>query len=188
VNCADFFGELDALEDGSKRGEKLRSIAHSTLLDWQRETASPHSPGPVTDGEMLRLALYDGRQVVGGELHRNAFSPLMALGLSTDRCGHATTQQSMSRAQQKSERDGKTAWGYVEIAVALLRSMKVPETRHEAIGVYDTAIAGTPEREGNLSHAEGFMLVKTSNSVPLKSLQADLLDEYRAKLKRWSDE
>lgn len=188
MKCADFFCELDAIEDGSKRGEKLRSIPHSNLVDWQREPASPHSPGPVADGELLRLALYDGRQVVAGELHRNAFSPLMSLGLSTDRSGHATVQESMKRARQKAEKDGKAAWGYVEIDVAHLRSMKVPESRLEAIGVYDTAIPGTPESEGNLSHAEGFMLVKTTNSVPLKSLQADLLDKYRAGLKRWSDD
>lgn len=188
MNCAEFFSQLNGLDDSKQRGDTIRTVPHAQLIGWQNESASPDSPGPVADAEMLRLALYEGRQVVDGVLHRNAFSPLMSLGLSTDRSSHAPLLESMDRAQKKAKRDGKAAWGYVEMSVMHIRSLKATDAQLEAIGVYDTAIPRSPEGEGNPSHAEGFMLVKTSNSMPLRSLQADLLDAYREQLNRWPEE
>lgn len=187
MNCADFFRGLDSLEDASNRGNRLRAVDHPTLVSWQQMSASEYSPSPVADQEDLRLSLYEGRQIDDGQISRKTFSPLVDLGLSVDRCSCASISESHSRAVKKASMDGRPCSGYLEISVAFLRAMRYPDDGRQAIGVFDTSVPPTAEDPGNISHAEAFMLFKRTNSVPIKSLQTDLLDQYKNAVKRWPD-
>lgn len=188
MDCKSYFEQLDALPKTESRGDNLRLAGQDQLLQWQHEIASPHSPSPVTDDEKLRLSLYEGRQVQSGKLARMAFNPLDKVGLSTDRVSLAPVGESLARAKEKAARDGKPAWGHVDLDVAHLRQIKDDGSDKGIVGVYDTAIPATAETPANISHAEAFLIVKATNTVPLKSVQANLMDAYSAQMQPWPDE
>jgi hypothetical protein len=182
--CAAFFARLDAecaqANDNSIRGKKILAERYERLLEWEKQTASSHSPNPVQDGEYLRRALYEGQDIRDGSLVRTAFSSLETVGFSTDRCfASLESSHERSRARVKS---GKPLVGYIEMDVQHLRQLQLvreDKTSLRAVGVYDTA---TNE---NTSHAEALLVARDSNSRPMKAITADLMDRYKSKILGW---
>lgn len=194
TECQEFFDALntECIEAKSARirGDRLRAQGgadrHARLLEWEKQSASAHSPGPVGDSEYLRKALFELQDIVDGTMHRNTFLPLADIGLSADRTTYATPEESQARFAAMSTRNGKQLHGYVDLHTAKLREQRTNLTEDgkppvvQAIGVYDTASAE------NSSHAEAFMLLKRSGTKPLKTLQTDLVDHYKDKVERYS--
>jgi hypothetical protein len=181
--CREFFEKLDeecqAKMDNAIRGPRLREMGadrRQRLVEWESETASRFSPGPVANNEKIRKALFQGREVVDGMLHRNAFLSLDGVGFSADRTDHTTDGESKTRFVDMASAD-HPLYGYIDLVVADLRARqckKDEKTESErAIAVYDTAI------KDNVAHAEAFMIVKFSNTRPYKSIQTDLMEKYQ---------
>ena len=185
MNCIEFFSWLESLENQSKRSEELLKNPHETLSQWENQRASQCSPGPVRDSESLRLFLFEGRQIVNGNLSRTAFSPVSSIGLSTDRCNYATLEESRQRADVLAEMRAAPAVGYINLSVSYLRSLTDGQSNAQAIGVYDTAVCATTQTPANASHAEAFQIIKRTNKVPFKTLQADLMEQYKDKIEPW---
>lgn len=185
TDCRDFFSALDAecekLNDSRIRGDRLRASCagrEERLREWELKRASEHSPRPVGDGEKLRLALFEGQHIVEGRLHKNSFQPLQKIGLSVDRCEIADLHVSLSRFRAMKKE--KPLAAYVELEAAHLRSVEAQEAQEKpkvkVIGIYDTA------SKENTSHAEGFLLFHWSNSKPLDSVKANLMDRYEPRV------
>lgn len=185
--CKDFFEKLDkeCESAGSKiRAERVRAERHARLIEWENETASSLSPGPVAAGERIRKALFQGREIVDGLLHRNTFISLDGVGFSADRMSHTTADGCKERFA-KLAKAHQPLYGYIDVDVDDLRARHCKAendpkaTSMRAIAVYDTAI------EGNTAHAEAFMIVKYSNKKPFDSLKADLMEKYQPGIKAY---
>jgi hypothetical protein len=185
TECSEFFERLDAeyraTGTAKNRCRTLREQQrHERLMEWESETASVHSPGPVQGAEALRKALYEGRDIRDGDLVRTAFASLDSVGFSGDR-NFADVRESHARAEARATAEMPLV-GYVEVSVSHLRSFQLSEKDQEpkqAIGVYDTALPG------NDSHAEGFLIAKSTGTVPMKSIEADLMDKHSAAIIAW---
>lgn len=210
TDCQEFFGQLDAerklLGTAATRGERLRQERKDEsreqrlkrLIEWESQTASRYSPGPVSADEQLRMAIIQGRDVADGVPHRGMFQPLVDLGLSTDRLKVATADECKVRFQALASGRSKVLFGFVDLSVAHLRSIECdrdpepdkkskvqqseantqqPKTR--AIAVYDTA------DHDNEAHAEAFLLVKHSRAKPYKTIEANLFDHYKGHIQRY---
>ncbi len=208
--CQEFFEQLDADCDSGgtaairgdrlrqERKDELRETRLQRLIEWESQTASRYSPGPVSTDEQLRMAIMQGRDVDEGVPYRGIFQPLVDLGLSADRLKATTADAAKGRFQALAKGRGKLLFGFVDLSVTHLRSVecdrdppvdKKPKNQQShtdtqqpqvrAIAVYDTA---TPD---NAAHAEAFMIVKHSGKKPYKTLEADLLDYYRGHIQRY---
>jgi hypothetical protein len=191
--CREFFEKLDseceAKESGSIRGDRLREMGADRLqrlFEWESQSASRFSPGPVESSENIRKALFQGRDVVDGSIFRNTFSSLRDLGLSGDRVEKTHDEDSKRRFSALATSGSRILYGYLDISVAHLRAMHCKENAEDkkevskrAIAVYDTAM------QDNAAHAEAFMVIKFSNTKPQKSLEADLLEKYKDRVIRY---
>jgi hypothetical protein len=126
---------------------------------------------------------FSGTRIVDGATHRNAFVALMGVGLSADRCTYSSADESKTRFERMAAQGNKPLYGNVDLKVSFLRSRTYRNEESgeisRAIGVYDTGIAENP------AHAEAFMLLKISNTKPLKSIQQDLLERYKDRVVRY---
>lgn len=210
TECQEFFKTLDTECDsrgsGASRGSRLRqertgesqAARIKRLIDWESQTASPHSPGPVESDELLRMAILQGRDVADGAPYRGMFRPLVDIGLSADRLKAATSEECETRFRVLARGKNKPLYGFVDLSVSHLRSIecdrdanvgkdpndsqsilnaKAPKAR--AIAVYDTATCQ------NIAHSEAFLIIKHTNTKPYKTLEADLLDYYKDRIKRY---
>ena len=186
TECREFFQRLDAecesKQDGSIRGDRLRAERRERLIEWESQTASQHSPGPIESGEKIRKALFQGQDIVEGSLYRGTFSSLVTIGFSADRINHTTADDSKNRFARMASAT-RALYGYIDVDVADLRARRYKEDEKNpdaesvrAIAVYDTAL------EDNVAHAEAFMIAKFSNKRPYKSIQADLMDKYQTEI------
>jgi hypothetical protein len=189
TSCVEFFERLDqeceAAKTGRIRGDRLRAAERlQRLVEWENEIASRLSPGPIGNHETIRKALYQGQEIVEGEIHANTFASLRDGGLSADRTAYSAPTDSQARFAKRSTAT-KPLYGFIDISVSHLREIQRKDTQKEgaeetrAIAVYDTAF------DENTAHAEAFMLVKYSTDRPLKSLQADLMDKYKGQIGRY---
>jgi hypothetical protein len=191
TECQQFFKALDeeceAKKDGRIRGDRLRAKGAERLqrlIEWESQTASPLSPGPVETTEKIRKALFQGRDIVEGSIHRNAFLPLIDAGLSADRTTKTSPEDSKRRFEEMAAARNKPLYGYIDISVERLRAMRCKENENDstsfpAIAVYDTAIAA------NTAHAEAFLIVKFSSGRPWKTVGGDLRDEYKNQVNQY---
>ena len=183
--CREFFEQLDEecqTEKATIRGPRLREMQddrRQRLIEWESQTASSFSPGPVESSEKIRKALFQGKDTVDGLLNRNAFLSLDSVGFSADRTGHTTDGESKTRFGSMASSD-HPLYGYIDVDVGDLRGRQCKRDEkadsERAIAVYDTAL------RDNIAHAEAFMIVRFSNTKPLKSLQTDLMDRYQPQI------
>jgi hypothetical protein len=190
TECRNFFDGLETecnqTGDGSIRGDRLRAMGADKLqrlIDWEQQSASGYSPGPVAARETIRKALFQGQDVDEGALHRNAFGSLRDLGLSADRSAYSTEAEINARFAALAVRKGKPLYGHVDLNVDHLRSHSAPSGNEgesvRTIGVYDTGLVDNP------GHAEAFIIWIKSNTKPYKSIQTDLLDAYSSQVFRY---
>jgi hypothetical protein len=184
--CREFFERLDeecqARKVNSIRGPRLREMGddrRQRLIEWESETASRFSPGPVANNEKIRKALFQGKEIVDGILHRNAFLSLDGVGFSADRTSYTTDDECKTRFANMASAD-HPLYGHIDVVVAGLRAKQCKKDENaeneRAIAVYDTGI------QENVAHAEAFMIARFSNTKPLKSIQADLMEEYQPRV------
>ena len=210
TDCQEFFEQLDAecafLGTATVRGDRLRrerdgesrEARLKRLIEWESQSASRHSPGPVGAHESLRMAILQGRDVAEGTPHRGMFQPLVDIGLSADRLKATTPDAAKSRFQALAMDKGKLLFGFLDLSVAHLRSVECDRdltvdkkpaklqsqtntqtSKVRAIAVYDT---GIPD---NTAHSEAFLIVKHTGTKPYKTLGADLFDHYKHRIQRY---
>lgn len=185
--CADFFIEH---ETDKERCKALQSVKAETLLAWELEPASEHSPGPVDNSEvlyrqMLNPTHYDPVLKV---LKVTAFSDTSDKGGSVNRAKYvekgAVLAAAKLRVEQINERKGPGSevalWQLIELHCADVRAITTPlnsETPNvRAFGVYDTAL-----KDDN-SHADICQIV--SGKETGRSVRSKLLDLANAYLKQ----
>jgi hypothetical protein len=185
TECREFFEALDGecrTQGAAIRGPRLRAMRgdrEQRLIEWESQTASGFSPGPVSNHETIRKALYQGKEIVDGLLHRNSFLPLDTVGFSADRTSFTTDDECKARSAARASSE-TPLYGYIDVTVASLRERQCQKDEtsvsERAIGIYDTAI------KENVAHAEAFMIVRFSKTKPFKSIQADLMQEYQPRV------
>ena len=151
--CRAFF-EQHATSDVSK---ELQKLDLATQLDWEAQTASRHSPGPVEDTEELTRHWlspihYDTQTA---KLKPTAFDDAANKGLSTNRLAHCPLGEqhaaAAARVANHTRNNGaeRSLIGYSIFKVAEARSILTAQPPpRRALGVYDTALAD------NTAHAD----------------------------------
>lgn len=157
MGCREFFINESSNPDKCKA---LQKQLPEKKLEWESQSASEHSPGPVTDEEnLIRHWLnphhFDPQT---GTLNPTAFDDASNKGLSVNRAGLVTLEEIQEVAQARIDegaisnptRAPRQLLGYSIFTAKEARSVYVtvptPDTR--AFGVYDTAKAD------DLSHAD----------------------------------
>lgn len=186
MGCREFFA---AHAGNSDRCKALQEESLETQLDWERESASEHSPSPVQDQEdLIRYWLnpvhYD-RQT--GTLKATAFDDASNKGLSVNRADHVSIDElrviAQARVDQWSNTNSAKAprelIGYSVFSANEARSVQVgePPSARRALGVYDTANAQ------DKSHADVCQIA--SNAQGGRSARIQMRNLVNERLKRF---
>lgn len=177
--CADFFTEHETDKD---RCKALQSIKAETLLAWEQECASEHSPGPVYNSEILYRQMLNPTHYdpVNKILKVTAFSDTSDKGGSVNRANHVTKVEVLAAAQRRVAQinERKTPgsevelWQLIELNCSDVRAILTPSNSEvpnsRAFGVYDTAL------EHDRSHADICQIV--SGKETGRSVRSKLLD------------
>lgn len=186
MGCREFF---EAHAEDLQRCKTLQQQSLETQLEWEAETASSHSPGPIKNDEtLIRYWLnpvhYD-RQT--GTLKATAFDDASNKGLSVNRLNHVSLEDIRDTAQVRVE-----AWiqanpdkipreliGYSDFSAGEARSVQVvePPPSRRAFAVYDTA------NLQDKSHADVCQIVSTTQGG--RSARSQMRQLTNERLKRF---
>lgn len=149
---------FDTQKDNDEKCKLLQQMDEQVLVDWEGESVSAFSPGPVADDELLYQQVLDPTQIApGGEgLKAMAFDVCRSHGLSTNRLAHSTMEQLIQKGKDRAsgwnekfpEKPQRTLWGFVPYKVRDIRDILCQEAGTRGLFVYDTA------DEDDISHAE----------------------------------
>ena len=163
--------------------KELQKLPHNKLIEWESETASKFSPGPVNNKEVLC------RQI-DQPLHYNkddnaftaqAFDDVFDKGLSVNRRNYTTygeiSRNAESRIQQRklnSNTPGNRSFvGIIEFNCEDIRKITVRSDEVNmairGFAVYDTAYVN------DKSHADICLIVENKNKVR-RSLRVEIMD------------
>lgn len=147
-DCLNFF---ESIKDRS--GEKCKLLwnhPHETLLSWEDETASPHSPGPVANDEILIRHWVNPVHIDPdtGKLKPTAFGDLSNKGLSVNRLSFIELREIQEAAQRRvasyneanPEKPQRSLVSYNSYMAGQVRAI-LDQGRYRALAVYDTANA-----------------------------------------------
>jgi hypothetical protein len=153
----------------------LRELPHDEALSWEKQTASPYSPGAIADGEQLcRYWINPVHYDEGtGKLKATAFEDAAHIGLSINRLPYTTLDQiraiASDRVDQENHRRAggpqRRLVGYSLFHASLPRSVQTNDGQR-AFAVYDTANASDP------SHGDVCQLV--SNAQGARSARSQM--------------
>ncbi|WP_141753188.1 hypothetical protein [Duganella sp. HH101] len=182
----DFFS---AHEMDGERCKALQKLEEATVIAWERESASVHSPGPVEDPEvlyrqMLNPTHYDATNKI---LKATAFADTSDKGGSVNRANLQSYEEAVQaatvRVAQINERKPGGAkvdlWEIIELRcqdvrdISTLAQPDLPARR--AFAVFDTALEDAP------SHAD--ICQVAPGSATGRSARSKLLDLANAYLR-----
>ena len=170
-HCRAFF---DAHEKNPKKVEALWQ--ESAQFDWERLSASKHSPGPVSDDEELARVVVSPIHIdaESGEITLAFLSDVKNKGGSSDRLAHCSVDDSVARsAAIQAGKNAAAAPGRQRKVQGVARfdakSLRLLNTSSgtQAFGIYDT---GLPN---NRCHADVCQL--TADEKEARSARWDLL-------------
>jgi hypothetical protein len=169
--CRAFF---EAHETNPKKVEALWK--EPARFDWEKLSASIHSPGPIKSGEELARVVVSPIHidVESGEIKPAFVSDVKNKGGSSDRLAHCAIDVAMARsaAIQAGKNAGlepvrhRSIQGVARFSAHRLRSLNT-SSGSQAFGVYDTALAD------NSAHADICQLI--SDEKEARSARWDLL-------------
>lgn len=178
--CIDFFSQN---RENTKICKLLQEISEETLLEWERQTASEHSPCPVKNEEFLYRQIlnpihYDIETMT---LKPTAFNDVSDKGMSVNRLDYASEESICQTATDRVERynmgnpDKPTRFflGLVRFNCTEVRNIIAQPSEAGVIPVrgcvvYDTAY------EYDQSHADIFQIVK--NKAHERSVRSKIMD------------
>jgi hypothetical protein len=156
--CQAFFEQY--AQNPKERAERLQQTGQA--LQWEKLSASPHSPGPVKDQEqVIRLVINPIHVADDGSVTPMLMSDVKDKGGSVERLAYASREQTIAsgraHAEAKNTAAGPSAkprsiYGTVTLSVQEIREVVVA-TQARAFGVFDTA------KEVSPSHADIFQIV-----------------------------
>lgn len=174
MRCIDFF-------EANPEGKKFKLLVGKTeeeLIGWEKETASPHSPGPVTDDELLYHQILDPTNLSeSGGLHPKSFDTATGIGMSVHRAGVISFDEMKAIGRARAERynrehpdnpQQRSLWGFVPIQTATVRSMISQVTNTRGLFVFDTAL------RDDISHADIAQL--TPDKKGIRAIRLELYD------------
>lgn len=184
MNCEEFFV---AHKDDEEPIKLLQAIPHATLLEWEQQSASPHSPGVIEGQELLCRHLLNPVHIEPGtgNLKPTAFDDVSSIGLSVNRLQHRSLDQVLASAQARVDAINqnppatglRTLVGYAVLPVQDLRSLLTdPPEPKRATGVYDTA------KPDDVSHADVCQIVP--GKATKRSLRSKLYEIGKVSHKR----
>ena len=151
MNCRDFF------ESNKDNEEFCRALQLCTLevqLEWECQSASPHSPGPVADDELLCRQVVDPTHYdrVSGTIKPTFFDDASSKGASIHRWSHTTAEKiqqiSEARVSQANANPRSTGLresiGYATVTAADVRGVLTQQPQEpfrRGLGIYDTGKA-----------------------------------------------
>jgi hypothetical protein len=189
MSCEDFFREHS---DDLEKCKALQDLPLGDVLAWESESASPYSPGPVTDDETLV------RQILSpvhwdesdNSLKPTAFDDASNKGLSVNRLKAIGAKELEARAERRvaEHNEANQLLGRQRSFKCLLhlncgevRAIAAnDESERRAFAVYDTASQEDP------SHADICQIVKTRAEG--RSARASLRDLANGFLKRMTEQ
>lgn len=156
MSCKDFF---DQNRGNKKKCKLLQEMDEQLLAEWETETASEFSPGPVKDDEILVQQIVNPTHVLtpdGESLLPMSFDVCSSHGLSTNRISYSTVDELIARGEARVSnyntlnptKPQRTLWGFARYAAKDVRAILCEETGTRGIFVYDTA------NDTDASHAE----------------------------------
>lgn len=184
MGCREFFEANATNQDSCKA---LQNESLETQIEWESQTASEHSPGPVVDDEQLVRywlnPVHFDRQT--GTLKPTAFDEACSFGLSVNRLKHVTIDEVRDLAQCRVNQSGQAnpdqvpreLIGYSAFSAAEVRKVQTadPPPGRRAFGVYDTA---NPQ---DLSHADVCQIASKAQGAKSARMQMRQLANSRLK-------
>lgn len=176
TDCADFFREQFAIGEGTDSyahiGRALVAKGYETALAWEQQSASEHSPGIVKNPERVRHT-FSAPQINGDQATPAAFSSVASMGMSADRCDHATADETRARLSHHV--------GHAEYGAEELRAMRDAQNMgdKQLVGVYDTALPN------NVAHADVFQICRKSGKYPEFTIKELLFKLTKGRLVFW---
>lgn len=179
MECIDFFSEHI---ENKEKCKELQKLPYSKLIEWECETASQHSPGPVDDKEILCRQIispihYDEE---ANALTAAAFDDVANKGLSVNRLSYTSNSDITRNAENRvenhnqhnsEEKKRRTFIGILQFNCIEIRSITVNVnvlTPVRGLAVFDTA------SEGDQSHADICQIVK--GRAEGRSLRHSIMD------------
>jgi hypothetical protein len=184
MGCLEFFMSHAESRDICKI---LQERAHVEILLWESQTASPHSPGPVNDDELIC------RQIISPihfddatqKLTATAFDDASGKGLSVNRIKYETADGLQNTAELRTKqynennetKPARIFWGMINLSCAEVRTIVVPSDVNgesmRGFAIYDTALKTDP------SHADICQIVKQkAQGRSVRSKLRDLANEF----------
>lgn len=157
MGCREFF---NANVENRQICKALQKESLETQVKWESQTASEHSPMPVSDDELLVRYWIDPVHLdpQTGALKPTAFDEAAGFGLSVNRLKYVTLEDVRAVAQVRvdqwtqanSEKPPKKLIGYSSFSASEVRATQTatPFPGRRALGVYDTASSD------DISHAD----------------------------------
>jgi hypothetical protein len=149
---------FDTHKDNDDKCKLLQKMDELALAEWELETVSEHSPGPIASEEMLYQQILDPTQIApGGEgLKSMAFDVCSSHGLSTNRLEQSSLDELVQKGADRANawnqkfpaKPPRSLWGFVPFKVRDVRNILCQESGTRGLFVYDTADAD------DQSHAE----------------------------------
>jgi hypothetical protein len=148
MNCREFF---NGNVENTELCKVLQKEPLETQIEWESETASEHSPMPVSDDEQLVRYWINPIHfdVQTGILKPTAFDEATRYGLSVNRLKYVAIEDVRVVAQVRvdqwthanSEKLARTLIGYSSFSASEVRATQTaaPLPLRRALGVYDTA-------------------------------------------------
>jgi hypothetical protein len=171
--CQTFFEQTAQTKN---RAELLQQSGHA--IAWEALSASPHSPGPVSNPEHLIRLVVNPIHVdtSDGSIKPSLISDVKDKGASTQRLAHITEEEAINAGRAHTTAKNTSApdnqqrriCGTVKLSVQEVRDLVVA-SKTRAFGVYDTALPTNP------SHADIFQLV-SGNGQEARSARLQLFD------------
>ena len=168
MTCIEFFGENSGKRDIYS---SLQELDNAKLFQWENETASLQSPGPVQNEEILIRQIISPHHFDAEtkKLKTSAFTDSETFGLSVNRLSHTTVELIHDVALERIEKaninakNPKAFWGTVNFFCAEVRAIFYRSEEGVAplrgFVIYDTADPEDP------SHADIFTAVPDKAKV-----------------------
>ncbi len=151
----------------------------SNIDDWEKLSASRHSPGPVAVNEGLVRIVFNPIHVdvETGKLKPSAVSDAKDKGCSVNRLTHTTLADSIVQGKAVAafkndanpEKAARTVYGVAQLTANDVRSISV-HAADRAFAIYDTGL------EKNRSHADVCQIVPEKNKQQARSARLQLFD------------
>lgn len=160
-SCENFF----TTNSTGKKCKLLQEISVDVLIEWESLPASPLSPGPVGDSEVLYHQILNPTNLLDSKdgINAKSFETTTGIGMSTHRIDHTNIEKIIELGKKRADAHNlenpnnpqpRSLWGFIRIPVARVRALISDVSQARGLFVYDTALPN------DISHADICQSVK----------------------------